>query len=1257
MRIREILRSKDPDSGHIRPTIGYIAPDIHGASQIQWNGVLDAARKYDLNVICFPGSSLHIPLGFRSQSNILYELVSAHTVDGIISWASSLGNYTDRGELQAFHERYQPLLLVTIGRTLPGFPSLLMSSYDGMYEALTHLIEHHGYRRIAFIRGPEDHFYAQERFRAYTDALTAHGLSCLPQRITPPFSWETSMGVKAMQILLDDHHLQPQRDIEAVVAANDHMLLGALEVLQARGIRVPDEVALVGFDDIELGRTSTPPFTSVRVPYYEVGYQAVETLRALFEGQSVPDKVIIPSRLVVRRSCGCLDAIVTRAVLNDVAPSTQGFAAMLADRREPIVESMRQELNSPASGLDADWAESLLSAFLASFQESSFDLFLKTFDNILGPVIAVQGDVLVWQNVISAMQRELLPCFGPHDAAAVRQAENLWRQARVMIGEAAQLAQARREVHTRHWAETLRRIGTELITTFNVSALVEVLARELPQIGIPACYLALYDDCAEPDENHESYRYPQPAPDFLRLILAYNEAGRISLPQEGMCFPSRQLVPAECLPRQRRYSLVVEALYFREHHIGCAVFEIGPRNGNLYTALQAEISSALQGDLLVQQVQEHATEIGRQNAEISRQKHVLDTFIATVPDRICFKDHKGCITHANHAYASWIGVSNPAELLGKTEGAFLPEKDARRHAAEEDAMMHTGQPLVDVEEQQIWPDGRVSWSLTTKMPFRDEAGNIIGMFSVSRDITELKQTEQKLQTYRVHLEELVEDRTTDLTRSNERLHEEIIERRRAEDALRVSEQQYRMLAGHMMNGIVIIQEGTLTFANAAFATMVRHPLSYLVGVDPAILFPEDIRDAAVERLANPIPSVEARWQVELLTGDRQTIWVEIEQTTLLWDNQPALLLTVHNITHRKLRELQLEQERIRLQQENLTFKSMSPDRFRFGSLVGKSPAMQHIYELIVSAAASDVNVLIVGESGTGKELIARTLHQVSPRKTEAFVAVNCASIPETLFEREFFGHRKGAFTGAERDKPGLFDKAHQGVLFLDEVTELSPGTQAKLLRVLQDGEYTPLGSNVHKQANAAIIAATNIDCREAIAQGRLRKDFFYRIGVIEVDVPPLRERKDDLPLLIEHILEQYRQKQADMHGHIPDDLPTDQTMLPGELVLALYSYTWPGNVRELQNVLQRYLVTRDLASVLALIAAPVNIRALSEIPVEPDGIQLPAVLHDVERQIIADMLAQNFHRTSITARKLGIPLRTLQRKIKQYRLLPPPHTI
>lgn len=398
-----------------------------------------------------------------------------------------------------------------------------------------------------------------------------------------------------------------------------------------------------------------------------------------------------------------------------------------------------------------------------------------------------------------------------------------------------------------------------------------------------------------------------------------------------------------------------------------------------------------------------------------------------------------------------------------------------------------------------------------------------------------------------------------------------------------------------------------------------------------------------------MPPDAARWQVEMMTNTGQILWVEIEQTVIVWNSHPALLLTIRDMTERKRREQRLEEERARLEQENLSLKSTIKERYRFGPLVGKSLPMQRVYELIVSAAASDVNVLLMGESGTGKELIARTLHQTGPRRAQKFVPVNCASIPESLFEREFFGHRKGAFTGADRDKPGLFDQAHRGTLFLDEVTELTPGMQAKLLRVLQDGEYLPLGSPVSKQTDVVIIAATNKDCRSEIEQGRLRKDFFYRIGVIEILVPPLRERKDDLPLLIESMLEHYRQKHGAMYDQESPHVPTDQAGLPAELVQALYTYDWPGNVRELQNVLQRYLATHDVP-ILARIGVSETTRTFTTPASAPANIPLPEALKTFEKQKIADMLAFNHYNTRKTAEMLGIPLTTLYYKLKCYHL-------
>lgn len=492
---------------------------------------------------------------------------------------------------------------------------------------------------------------------------------------------------------------------------------------------------------------------------------------------------------------------------------------------------------------------------------------------------------------------------------------------------------------------------------------------------------------------------------------------------------------------------------------------------------------------------------------------------------------------------------------------------------------------------------------------------------------QLQSQNQELATYRDHLQELVNERTQELSQTNTRLQDEITERTRIEQVLRVSEKQYRLLAEHVKDGIVIIQQGRIVFVNAGFAAMVGYPGEQLLQKELGSLLPEDLRQLGQNWLhSEETVNSEAEWEVELRTFEGQTLWVEMEQSRIFWNSRAALLLTVRDIHQSKLREIRLEQERARLHQENLTFKTTLMERYRFGSLVGKSPAMQRVYELIVSAAASDVNVLILGESGTGKELIARTLHQVSSRKSRAFVPVNCASIPDTLFEREFFGHQKGAFTGADRDKPGFFDRAHQGVLFLDEVTELSPGMQAKLLRVLQDGEYVPLGSTLAKQADVLLVTATNKNWQELVEQGGLRKDFFYRVCVLEIRVPPLRNRKEDIPLLVDHFLEQYRRKQQHRQEE-PVEIPN---ILPGHIMEAFYAYNWPGNVRELQNVLQRYLATQHIDGDLPLLAALLpKSRTVLEIPMNPEGLPLPEAVKAFEKQVIVETLGKTATTKSI----------------------------
>jgi transcriptional regulator with PAS, ATPase and Fis domain len=300
--------------------------------------------------------------------------------------------------------------------------------------------------------------------------------------------------------------------------------------------------------------------------------------------------------------------------------------------------------------------------------------------------------------------------------------------------------------------------------------------------------------------------------------------------------------------------------------------------------------------------------------------------------------------------------------------------------------------------------------------------------------------------------------------------------------------------------------------------------------------------------------------------------------------------------------------------------------------------MQAVYAQIVTAAAVDANVLISGESGTGKELAARTIHQISQRKTHAFVAVNCGAIPENLFEREFFGHRKGTFTGAEKDKPGLFDRAHKGTLFLDEVGELPLAMQVKLLRVIETGEYTPVGDNRSRRVDVRLIAATNKNLETLVKQGAMRDDFFYRIYVLTIAMPPLRDHREDIPLLIEHFLQQSGE----------DEPPPT---LPDRIIDTLSQREWPGNVRELSNVLQRYLQDDRLEFSDTRSTDSVARGEVMSPEFDLNGLSFREAVEAYEKRLIVSALAQHRDHMAKTAASLRMPLRTLYRKIKKYRLL------
>jgi len=325
--------------------------------------------------------------------------------------------------------------------------------------------------------------------------------------------------------------------------------------------------------------------------------------------------------------------------------------------------------------------------------------------------------------------------------------------------------------------------------------------------------------------------------------------------------------------------------------------------------------------------------------------------------------------------------------------------------------------------------------------------------------------------------------------------------------------------------------------------------------------------------------------------------------------------------------------------ENKTLKERLSMEFDFSNIIGNSKRMRELFEVLALAAPSDTTILILGESGTGKELIANAIHQNSPRVDKPFIKVNCAALPENLLESELFGHEKGAFTGAIARRQGRFEQAHDGTLFLDEIGDMSLATQAKILRVLQENEFERVGGNKTIKVDVRIIAATNKDLERAVEEGAFRKDLFYRLSVVPVLLPPLRERKKDIPLLAEHFLKKYAEKnQRLIQGFAP------------EAVDVLMRYHWPGNVRELENCVERAVILcRE--QFITPNELPIAFQTLNETD-ESGKIDVSTgfTLQEVEKELILKTLEQTNGNRTRAAEILGITRQTLLNKLKEYKL-------
>jgi signal transduction histidine kinase/DNA-binding LacI/PurR family transcriptional regulator/DNA-binding response OmpR family regulator len=585
------LPSPVPNLHPKRPTLAYLTgPMIYDRFMI--SGMLSHVRDSDVNLFIFSGGMFESPHGFDAQRAVIFDLINPEVVDGLILSSDYLGHYIGAERINAFCQKFAPIPMVKNEPFLEGVPCIVADFYHGMYTLVTHMIEVHHYTRIAFIKGSDQSSTGSERFQAYCDALRDHGIP-YDDNLVAPGTFYAPSGQDAVRLFLDQRGLVPQKDLQAIVSTNDFMALDVLRELQLRGLRVPEDLALTGFDDEEETSFANPPLTTVHIPLFRATQYEIDLVLALIRGDKVPDRISIPSNLVVRRSCGCSNWTTELAVTppSEVLIPVQDERADQADRlwllseqinRPNLLSKMGAVLYATAMPGIHRIDETFLNVFLEELEKGPGKFSAMVFLDRLRPVIAGIANPVrnigSMHKVLLVLRREVLALLNNPNQR--QRFEDMCQMGQVLISDLTEYFLGQQKNQTTFLDQPLSDLIREMTTVLEPQDLMDILAKTLPRIGISACYISLYQDPQHPTHN-------------ARLVMGYNERGRMDLGAEGLIFPSCELIPEDMLDPDRPHILIVEPLYFQKEQMGFAIFETGTVFVGIYDSLRDQISSTL----------------------------------------------------------------------------------------------------------------------------------------------------------------------------------------------------------------------------------------------------------------------------------------------------------------------------------------------------------------------------------------------------------------------------------------------------------------------------------------------------------------------------------------------------------------------------------------------------------------------------------------------------------------------------------------
>lgn len=598
-----------------KPVAFLIRDLVGGTPELLFEGIIDATARQGQPLVVFRGGMLG-----KDPGSLIYDLVNDR-YQGVITWASSDADDFTKN----YYARYGNLPVVTLTLQIPPYPVVTTDSYAGVRAATEHLIEVHRRRQIAFIRGPENHSSAKERYKAYVDVLGERGIAVDERRVSPFCNWDKRYGAEMVALFLDERRLAPGKDVDAIVCVNDNIALGALEELQRRGVRVPEEIAITGCNDTVEARSATPPITSVSFPGREQVAQALDLLNQRVAGKSVPEQTMLPARLAIGQSCGCSSHSVDVALSGLVSMGQKfglldrgaalvrrlglsGDAATIAAMRDALTGGTGDDTQvKTEADVRTQVAEKMLAAFRAELRGEGYGTFAAALNEGIRLFAAEKIPVEKLQDYISVIRRQSLPTLR-RGSMRVR-AEDIWGQGRVMLSETASRLRDAANLEAMGRERSLGKLGARLVTTHDVASIMKILQQDLPKLGIPEFHLAVYEQ--EAGWNRKSI------PRQLRVLTAFNARGEMKLEGSQARMAVGDFIPGIIARHSARQPLMVLPLHFNDTQIGLAVFGIGPRDGNMYDTIKVQLSSALFGTLLRQTIKETMQAMEEKVAEVS----------------------------------------------------------------------------------------------------------------------------------------------------------------------------------------------------------------------------------------------------------------------------------------------------------------------------------------------------------------------------------------------------------------------------------------------------------------------------------------------------------------------------------------------------------------------------------------------------------------------------------------------------------------